>query len=494
MPWPQDERESCETPAMLTWSATEMARAIRSGETTSREVVQTHIERIRAVNPVINAVVEERFAAALEEADAADEAVAEATRAGRLDELPVFHGVPCTIKEVFAFPGFRQTSGLVSRRDYVASEEATTVTRLRAAGAIVMGSTNVSELCMWMETSNKVYGRSNNPYDPSRIVGGSSGGEGAIVGAGASPFGLGSDIGGSIRMPAFFNGVFGHKPTGGLVPGTGQYPLAENDALRYLCTGPIARRSEDLMPLLRVLAGPDGIDTGCYDQPLGDPDQVDVSELRVVHVRGNGFRPVSAELQRSQQQVADRLAERGADVRRVRIESLKRSLDLWASMMADAADTTFGELLGDGTDIRALREIGRMLTGRSTHTLPALSLAILEKGARLIPGRMERFVAKGKQLAEELEDFIGPQGVMLYPSYTSVAPKHRTPLLVPVNWIYTAIFNIAELPVTQVPLGLNERGLPLGVQVASSRGNDHVTIAVARELEEAFGGWRMPAL
>lgn len=479
---------------MLTWSATEIARAIREGKTTSREAVETHVERIRAVNPVINAVVEERFDAALDEADGADRAVAESVAKGRPEELPPFHGVPCTIKEVFAFPGFRQTSGLVSRRDFIPDEEATTVTRLREAGAIVMGSTNVSELCMWMETSNKVYGRTNNPYDPSRIVGGSSGGEGAIVGAGASPFGLGSDIGGSIRMPAFFNGVFGHKPTGGLVPGTGQYPLAENDALRYLCTGPIARRAEDLMPLVRVLAGPDGIDTGCYDQPLGDPDQVDVSELRVLQVRGNGFRPVSDELLEGQQRVADELAERGADVRRVRVESLKRSLDLWASMMADAADTTFGELLGDGTDIKVLREVGRMATGRSVHTLPALALAVLEKGARFIPGHMESFVTKGKQLTEELEDFLGPQGVMLYPSYTSVAPKHRAPLLMPVNWIYTAIFNIAELPVTQVPLGLNERGLPLGVQVVSSRGNDHVTIAVARELEKAFGGWRMPPL
>ena len=479
---------------MLTRSASELATAIRERTTSSREVVEAHIERIRAVNPVLNAVVEDRFEEALKEAEAADGRVTEATAAGRLDELPPLHGVPCTIKEVFALPGFRQTSGLVSRRDFVASEEATTVTRLRAAGAVVMGSTNVSELCMWMETSNKLYGRTNNPYDPKRIVGGSSGGEGAIVGAGASPFGLGSDIGGSIRMPAFFNGVFGHKPTGGLVPGSGQYPLAENDALRYLCTGPIARRAEDLMPLVRILAGPDGIDTGCYDQPLGEPDDVDVSGLRVLDVRGNGFRRVSKELSESQERVARALAERGADVRRVRIETLKRSLDLWASMMADAADTTFAELLGNGTRIRAGRELARMATGRSDHTLPALGLAVLERGAALMPGRQRRFVEMGQRLSEELESLLGPNGVMLYPSYTSVAPRHHTPLLLPINWIYTAIFNVAELPVTQVPLGLNFKGLPLGIQVASARGNDHVTIAVARELERSFGGWRMPPL
>lgn len=474
-----------------------MARAIRAREVTSRAAVEAHIERILQVNPTINAVVEDRFDDALAEADAADRAAdraagKEAAGAASGSELPPFHGVPCTIKEVFAFPGFRQTSGLVSRGDFVATEEATAVKRLRAAGAIVMASTNVSELCMWMETSNKLYGRTNNPYDPSRIVGGSSGGEGAIVGAGASPFGLGSDIGGSIRMPAFFNGVFGHKPTGGLVPGSGQYPLAENAALRYLCTGPIARRAEDLMPLVRILAGPDGIDTGCYEQPLGDPGTIDISTVRVLDVRGNGFRPVSSELQDVQQRVAEALGEAGADVRRVRIETLKRSLDLWASMMADAADTTFAELLGDGKRIRPVRELARMAVGRSDHTLPALGLAVLEGAAARLPGRVEKFVEKGKRLADELEEFLGPQGVMLYPSYTSVAPRHRAPLLVPINWIYTAIFNVAELPVTQVPLGLNDRGLPLGIQVASARGNDHLTIAVGQELERAFGGWRMP--
>ncbi|MDP9068136.1 MAG: amidase [Actinomycetota bacterium] len=473
---------------MFTWSASKIAASIRSGEMTSRAVVHAHIERIRAVNPVLNAVVEERFEDALKEADAADEQVASSGP----EDLPPLHGVPCTVKEVFAVPGMRQTSGIVGRRDFVATEEATAVTRLRAAGAIVMGTTNVSELCMWMETSNKLYGRTNNPYDPTRIVGGSSGGEGAIVAAGASPFGLGSDIGGSIRMPAFFNGVFGHKPTGGLVPGTGQYPLAENDALRYLCTGPIARRAEDLMPLLRILAGPDGIDTGCYDQKLGNPASVDIEGLKVVDVRGNGFRRVSAELGEAQERAAHALSGSGADVSRALIPSLKRSLDIWGSMMSDAADTSFAELLGDGRRLRPLRELGRLVVGRSEHTFPAIGLTVLERLGDLSPNRTQRFVEKGKALADELEDFIGDRGVMLYPSYTQVAPKHNRPLFPPVNWVYTAIFNIAEMPVTQVPLGLNADGLPLGIQVAAARGNDHLTIAGALELEHAFGGWRMP--
>lgn len=473
--------------SLLTASATELARGIRAGEVSARAVVAAHIEHIERVDGSLNAVVEERFEAALKEADAADAALA----AGAGD-LPPLHGVPCTIKESFAVPGMRQTSGLISRRDFIPTEEATAVTRLRRAGAIALATTNVSELCMWMETSNKLYGRTNNPYDPRHIVGGSSGGEGAIVGAGASPFGLGADIGGSIRMPAFFNGVFGHKPTGGVVPGSGQFPLAENDALRFLCTGPIARRAEDLMPLLRILAGPDGIDAGCREVTLGEPDGVAIAGLDVLDVRGNGFRRVSADLQDAQARAAGALGAGGANLKRARVETLKRSLDIWASMMADAADTTFAELLGDGTRISGGRELVRWAARRSQHTLPAIGLALLESGAALMPGRTQRFVAKGKELAAELEELIGPNGVMLYPSYTAPAPRHHVPLFPPFNWVYTAIFNVAELPVTQVPLGLNEAGLPVGVQVVSVRDNDHVTIAVARYLEKVFGGWVPP--
>ena len=221
---------------------------------TSRAVVEAHIARIEAVNPTINAVVAKRYDDARAEADAADARMAAAARPDEALRCR-YLGVPCTIKECFALTGMPQSSGLVARKGVVASDDATTVARMRAAGAIPLGVTNVSELCMWYESNNRVYGRTNNPYDPSRIVGGSSGGEGAIIGAGGSPFGLGSDVGGSIRMPAFFNGVFGHKPTGGLVPGSGQYPEAHGEGARIVATGPLARRAADLWPLVKHHGG-----------------------------------------------------------------------------------------------------------------------------------------------------------------------------------------------------------------------------------------------
>ncbi len=474
---------------LLTLSATRLADLVRSREIRSREVVEAHIDRAQRVNPTLNAIVRDRYEAARREADSADQALRESGPTG----LPPLHGVPCTIKECFALEGMPNSSGLVSRRNVISGRDATAVARVRAAGAIPIGVTNVSELCMWMETNNRVYGRTNNPYDPERIVGGSSGGEGAIVGAGASPFGIGSDIGGSIRMPAFFNGVFGHKPSGGLVPGTGQYPMAHGDALRYLTTGPICRRAEDLWPLLKILAGPDGEDAGCREMPLGDPATVRFAGMRVVTVPDDGVRSPTRDLQEAQARAAAELARAGAIVTEARVKDLRYAFDIWSAMLSAAGGPSFREMLADGGPIRPGVHLLRWLSVGSPHTLPALVLALVEPLPKLTPGRTRRMLERGRELRAALDELVG-DGVMLYPPYPEPAPRHARPLMSPFNWVYTAILNVMELPVTQVPMGLNAEGLPLGVQVAARAGADHRTIAVARLLEERVGGWVPPRL
>jgi fatty acid amide hydrolase 2 len=476
--------------ALLTYSASQLARMIRTREVSSREVVDAHIAQIQEVNPVVNAVVQERFTSARQEAAVADEL----TRRTAREALPPLHGVPCTVKECFGLEGMPQSSGLVARKDVRAATDASVVGRIRRAGAIPLGVTNVSELCMWMETSNRVYGRTNNPYDPRCIVGGSSGGEGAIIAAGGSPFGIGSDIGGSIRMPAFFNGVFGHKPSGGMVPGSGQYPFPENEALRYLTTGPLARRAEDLPALLQLMAGPDGQDGGCVAMPLGDPGSIALADLVILDVQDNGTIEVSADLRAAQGRVADHLERQGARVKRVAIEGLDRSFEIWSAMLGSAGSTTFATLLGNGRPVRAGAELLRWTLRRSSHTLPALGLAMLESIGHRLPGRAQSAIEAGHGLRRALTELIGPRGVMIYPSYSRPAPRHHMPLLRPFQFVYTAIFNVLEFPVTQVPLGLNDAGLPLGVQVAATHGNDHLALAVAMELERAFGGWVPPPL
>jgi len=473
---------------ILTMSGIELAKKIREGELTSSEVVDAHINHIQKVNPVINAVVKDRFEKARAEAKIADEKV----KSVPPEQLPIFHGVPCTVKESFALTDMPNTSGLVARRGVIADYDATAVARLKSAGAIPLGVTNIPELCMWMESYNKVYGRTNNPYNAKRTVGGSSGGEGAIIGAGGSPFGLGSDIGGSIRTPAFFNGVFGHKPSGGLIPNTGQYPEPAKGALRYLTTGPLAHRAEDLWPLIKILAGPDGEDTGCTKIELGDPAKVKIADLSVLVVEDNGAISVKPDMLQALHKAAEALTSLGAKITKRRIEGLKKSFSIWSTMLIEAGGPTFSELLGNGKPIASFRELAKLIFGASEYTLPSIALTILERFPKLMPNRSKKFVEAGKALKRELTEMIGPNGIMLYPPYPSVAPPHNKPLLPPFNWVYTAIWNVMEFPVTQVPLGLNDKGLPLGVQVVGIHGNDHVTIAVALELEKIFGGWVPP--
>lgn len=473
---------------MLKDSAIELAAAIREGRTTSRAVVEAHIAQMERVNPRLNAVVQTRHDEARAEASYADERLAEAREKKQLAKLPPLLGVPCTIKESFALEGMPQTAGLVSRREIVVEQDAPAVARLREAGAIPLGVTNTSELCMWMESYNEVYGRSNNPYDPERTVGGSSGGEGAIIGAGASPFGLGSDVGGSIRMPCFFNGVFGHKGSPGLVPNVGQVPspTAEGQINRFLSTGPMCRRAEDLEPLLRILAGPEA-------QRLRSAGAVDISRLRVFTLGPDRGPRAQREMLAAQARATDALKKAGARVATLDLPLVDKGFDIWSAMLANTGEMNFGELMfGTRGARKPLAELGRLALGRSGHTLPLVLLSLLENLATLAPGRMRKYVAQGATLKRQIEDALGDDGVLVTLPYTEVAPSHGKPLFPPFNWVRCGLFNAMEVPSTSVPLGLNAQGLPLGVQVVAAQGQDHLGIACALELEKRFGGWVPP--
>jgi fatty acid amide hydrolase 2 len=468
-------------------SALELAAAIRAGETSAREVVEAHVELLERVNPRINAVVADRYDAAREEADAADARVAEGRKG-----LPPLLGVPCTIKESFGLPGLPQCAGVVARRDHVLERAAPAVQRLIDAGAIPLGLTNTSELTLWVETENRVYGRTNNAYDPRRTAGGSSGGEGAAIGSGGSPFGLGTDLGGSIRVPAFFNGVFGHKPSLGLVPLTGHYPIPGEDSGRLSYAGPITRRAEDLMPLLRILAGPDGEDPLVAGEPeLGDPDEVALDGLRVVVSESGTLGPTGPELAKARERAAGALAARGARLERVATKDMRRALEMYlATLSAEAG--TLRELLEEaGAQAPTLRS---WLRRGGPHTVATRIILMVEaRSSLLMPQRrVRRLLAARDAFVRELADTVG-DGVLLHPPAPKVAPKHGA-TIGRVWWIHPVlVFNLAGLPATQVPLGLDDDGLPLGVQVAGGRRADHRTIAVARELERVFGGWTPPA-
>ena len=469
-------------------SATELARAIREGELTSRAVVEAHVAHARWLNPELKAIAADRFDAALDEADAADARVA----AG--GDLPPFLGVPCTIKESFAVEGMPNAAGLVHRAELRAEVDAPAVARLRAAGAIPIGVTNTSEATMWIESSNRLYGRTNNAYDPKRTAGGSSGGEGSAVGAGFAPIGLGTDIGGSIRLPAFFNGVFGHKASPGVIPCTGHFPAATGGGAtaEMLAAGPLARRAEDLMPFVKAVAGPDDGDPISREVELGDPASVSLEGLDVVLSEGATLIPVRGELRDARERAAGVLAAAGANVRRERLQGMRRVVEYYLATLGDG-----DEDLLEAFALDASPRLGRVaidhIRRRGPHTLPLALLFWAQRTAeRMPPARNAKAIAAGKALTRELEEVIG-DGVLLHPPFPRVAPRHGGTIGRPWVLANAAVFNLTGMPVTQVPLGLSAKGLPVGVQVVGRRDRDHVTIAVALELERALGGWIPPS-
>lgn len=463
-----------ETPALR------LAEQVREGQLSPVDLLEAHIRRIEAVNPVLNAVVNRRYDQARSEALEAQAAIE------RGDDVGPLHGVPCTIKEFIAVEGMPHTGGLACRRQHVAEQNASLVDRLQAAGAIVMGTTNGPEGGLWHETTNTIHGRTSNPHDLYRTSGGSSGGEGAIIAAGGSPFGIGSDVGGSIRIPAAFCGIYGHKPSAGVVPNTGHFPEAPEQP--YMGCGPMTRSARDLMPLLRVLAGPDGTDPNCRPVELPDPEQVDLSDLTVWVAPTNGRASVRRPVRDAVERAGQLLGERGATVRRLETRHLQHSFEIWAVLMSEVG--SYESIVTEGGKVRLARELSRWLRGRSRHTGSVLAMVGLQRVLDLLPDQTDRMRAVRDELRSELEAVLGDDGILLHPTFARLAPRHRTiGIGNPTDVGPTAVFNILGFPGTVAPVGTHQ-GLPTAVQILGRRGADHLTIAAAIALEDAIGGWR----
>lgn len=480
---------------ILKLSVVELAARLRAGSLSPSQAVDAYVDAIEARNPRLNAVVERRFEAARAEAKAAE------ARQARGEDLPPLFGVPCTIKEAVAVAGMLSTSGSHYFRTARAEKDATAVERLRAAGAIPLATTNVPEGCFWWETYNVVFGRTNNPYDPRRTVGGSSGGEGALIGAGASPFGIGSDVGGSIRTPSSFCGIFGHKPSQGMVPFTGHWPfydgknyVTRRDAFQYATIGPMARHAKDLVPVLRALKGPDGFDAVTEDIPLDDPEKVSFKNRPVFVMADPDYaRAARADLEvrDAVERAAAHLVTRGARLEPIDKKLFRRAFLIWSAMLFAVEGVKMNEIVGGGKAPSVAVEVLRFLSGNARHSLPMLTYLAGENLFKLVRNKAE-LVEEGKRLEQTLTALLGKDGILVVPPHPRAAPKHYHPLLRPFDFTYAAIFNVLRFPATVAPMGLGKDGLPLSVQIVAAHGRDHLTLAAAQAFEEAFGGWVPP--
>jgi fatty acid amide hydrolase 2 len=276
-----------------------------------------------------------------------------------------------------------------------------------------------------------------------------------------------------------------------MVPNTGFWPdTTSTEMSAYLVCGPLCRRVEDVMPIMRTLAGPDGVDSVVRTWDLPEPASIDLREVTVYPVEFSGRTGSSASYRKAIRESTQALRERGAKVAELDGARLKQAFFIWSAMMTLGGGPSYAKVLGNGTAISAGRELLRLALGRSRHTFPALAIVALEQLTGSFSGTVERSVAAGRVLQAELEELLGPRGVVLHPPYSRPAPRHYWPMVTPFDFVYTGLFNVLEFPSTVVPVGFDPEGLPVAVQVIGRRGADALTLAVAGALETDFGGWQ----
>lgn len=459
---------------LLDSSASRLARAIRSREISSAELIEAHLERIRQVNPRLNAVVQLAAEGALEAARTADAALSRGQIYGPL------HGVPVTLKDAIETAGIVSTGGTLGRRSYVPHEDAEVVRRLRAAGAIVLGKTNCPELGWAWESDNLVYGRTNNPFNLALSPGGSSGGESAIIAAGGSPLGFGSDAGGSVRFPAFCCGITAIKPTSGRVPRTGHFPGPGGtlDALWQI--GPLARFVEDLSLALKVISGPDWRDPAIVPAPLRDHKAIKLQDLRVAFYTDNGIEEPGPEIADAVRKAAGALRDGCAQVEEARPPHMEQTFEIYSglfcadggagleSLLAAAGTTEFHPLMDRVLEIQRSRGI----------SMP-------DYGA--LVGRWDAY-------RQALLSFMEGYDVILSPVCSFAGMVHGSTYNRLPAFSYTMAYNLTGWPASVVPVGATSEGLPLGVQLAARPWREDVALAAAHHVETAFGGWQKPSL
>ena len=461
-------------------SAVSMAEQIRQKKLSPVELVEAHLARIEKLNPKLNAFVQLDVEGARRQARAAEESV---TRGEKLGPL---HGVPISIKSSIEVTAMKCEAGSKLRAGFVAPKDAPLVSRLRKAGAIILGTTNTPELLMAWETDNLLYGRTNNPWDLSRTSGGSSGGEAAAIAAGCSAGGVGSDGGGSIRVPAHFSGICGLKPTPGRIPATGHFPTSVGPFALIGVVGPMARTVSDLKVLFEVMQGPDDGDPSAAPVPVRWPSRSDLKKLRIGYFEDDERTPVTAETRATVRAAAEALKRAGFRVEPFRPEGLEQARQLWWQFFGIAG----GMLLQPMTKGREaelspiLKQHLSWVAAEPSHT-----------GQTLLDTWIMRDVLR-MQVFSQMRGYP----VLLCP-VASIPAFHHSERSWKIDgktveyldaWSYTEWFNLLGTPAVAVPFGRSNEGLPIGVQIVARPWEEELVLAVVAELEAQRGAWQPP--
>ena len=462
-------------------SCVELAELIRARTSSPVEVVEAHLRRIERLNPILNAIVT-IAPDILAQARAAESALESG------EEIGPLHGVPLTVKDTIDTEGLRTTSGSRLRANRIPYRDATVVSRLKAAGAIILGKTNTPEMAIPYETDNPVFGRANNPHALHRTPGGSSGGEAAAIAACLSPAGIGSDLSGSIRVPAHFCGIVGLKPTTGRVPMDGHTPSATGRLSLGACIGPMARTVADLALLFKVIADP---------PPSGLSDWLSSLEEGVAALRGlrvawyadDGIAPVTDATRKAVVAAANALGDAGLEVNEAKPPGISRGSALWIELFAGSATDQLRDF-HRGREDEAGPQVSRLLRNPAEETDLERKINRAERTAAAV---LER-----EHLREDLLRWMKTTPLILAPVGATPAFEHGA-RRVEVNgqsisvfraFGYSQTFNVFGMPSIVVPAGRSAEGLPIGVQIIGCPFAEQTALAAAVVIEEALGGWQ----
>lgn len=459
-----------------------MADAIRRKEFSALELVEAHLSRVEKLNPRLNAFVHVDPESARRDARAADWALKQHAGLGPLN------GVPISIKSSIDVAGFRCEAGTKLRAGYVASHDAPLVRRLRRAGAVILGVTNSPELLMAWETDNLLYGRTNNPWDLSRTAGGSSGGESAAIASCCSAAGVGSDGGGSIRVPAHFTGICGLKPTPGRIPATGHFPNSVGPFALTGVVGPMARTVADLRALFDVMQGYDEGDTCAAPVPIRQVGRNDIKKIQIGYFEEDHRTPVTPETSAAVRTAALALQRADCKVSPFLPQGLEEARELWWKFFGTAGAMLLGPMTSGQEEKLSpiLKQFMSWTAAEPPHTAESLLNTWIQRDIV----RM-RIFAQMKEIP-----------VLLCPVAAVPAFRHgerswningRTVEYLDA-WSYCAWFNLLGMPAAVVPVAPSKEGLPIGVQIVGLPWQEELVLTVAALVEQECGGWREPPI
>ncbi|MBW4474293.1 MAG: amidase [Stenomitos rutilans HA7619-LM2] len=480
-------------------SAVELAQMIRDRTISSVEVLNAHLDQIAKHNPKLNAICTLDEANARARAKQADEALAKGENWG------VLHGVPITIKDIFETAGLRTTAGYIPLKDYVPQQDATVVARLRSAGAIIIGKTNMPELAGDYQSTNSLFPRVNNPWNVDYTAGGSSGGSAAAVAAGLSPLDLGNDFGGSIRQPAHFCGVYGLKPTDRRISTAGQIPEVPGmpHCLRQMMTtGCLARSLEDIRLCFSLIAGADPRRPDVPPIPLDVPSEKSLPDLKIAWIDQWQEVPVSGETRAAMRTVRQTLEQAGAKIN----HWLPPDFDLSMMLNLYSRMAAYVNNYAQPKDRYSIRRSLTLLFRTATQGDPELRR--LGNFSRYLPellnpslkGYFEALTERDRFIAQ-MDAALDAWDVWLTPVAATPAFTHRPAWSAieidgssyphgVANGAYTMPFNLSGHPAVVIPIGQTQNGLPIGMQIVGKRWKEMELLAIAQELDKVIGGFQ----